>query len=225
MSKARKEKACNEDSDLTPEQKSYLRLFKSQYPNFDLPEEAEQPYKRTPTQEKMAGDMALQHLGIIASRCLFWYKFLSQSVRNYYDIDDMISDVSEFVIRHAHNYDCDKAKQSTFIWHTTDNKCKTILSHFNCQKIASYQTVELSPAISRSYRDFNYESERFRYAVDAVEHVIEFSSDALLDVIEAFFDDSISERCFSKQLLQEFKKLADKHSASLEDFILVRKYI
>ena len=137
-----------------------------------------------PNSCKTDADIAVRNLGIISQRALWWYRYLPQSVRNFYDAEDMIAEVVLHVVSNASKY-LPKCKESTWVWWVAERRCLSILSHYNRKKINVF-TVELDDKTLPSTASI----ERRRMALDAVERVLEYSSDRVLNLIEQLLDGS-----------------------------------
>lgn len=178
-------------------------------------------------------ELAVRHLGIIAQRCLFWYKSLPNHVKISYDVEDMIGDVVLHVIKRAHFHDVARGKESTFVWHTADNCCMSILQHHSTKQYSVCQTLELTNDVMRTVHGFpNPDTDQdFCISLNAVERVIEKASDALLNLIDQIFAGTVDPQRFRTSnthvddTLEEFKKVAASQSATLDDFIRVYKYV
>lgn len=181
--------------------------------------------------------MAIRHLGIITQRVVNWHKCLPQSARNHYDIDDMISDVVMHVLAQSPKHDASRGRESTFVWWTADNKCKCILKFWQKQmragapvemedeygavyKRGSCETVGLTDVVARTLSCADEGPEYIR-ALDAVERVIEYSSDAALDVVEAILAGTLGRRNVPDGLVAEVRATAARHGASMDDFLRV----
>lgn len=194
--------------------------------------------------------IAARHLGIIAQRSLYWYRILPPYVKNSYDVEDMISDVVLHVISRAHHHNSDRGKESTFVWHTADNKCKSIIMHWRTKQYSACGTVELTPDIIRKLvgweadqdRKIDYdrinpildessEHDLFCNSLNVVERVIERASDQLLNLIESIFTGTVdpqiirASKTHTNDIFEELKTVAKSQSATLEDFLRVYRYV
>ena len=179
--------------------------------------------------------LAIRHTGIITQRALHWHRCLPQSVRNHYDVEDMVSDVIMHVLAQSPKHDASRGRESTFVWWTADNKCKCILKFWQKQMRAgapvevvedgvaytrgSCSTVELSDLVARRLPCVD-ESPDYLRALDAVERVIEYASDAALDVLEDLLSGGLR-RAVPDDLVRELRTLAAHHNASMDDFLRV----
>lgn len=177
-------------------------------------------------------DLAQRHLGIIAQRAIFWHRTLPDSVKIYYDVEDMIGEVVLHVIKRSHLHNIARGKESTFVWHTADNRCMSILMHYKTKQFTACGTVELTPELMKSTSIPNTQSDiEFSNSLNAVERVIEFASDRLLTLIEQIFTGTVelqnfrSSSTYTNDTFEEFKKIAASQSATLEDFLRVYKYV
>ncbi len=158
-------------------------------------------------------------------------------MRSYYDADDMISDVVMHVLAQSPKHDATRGKESTFVWWTADNKCKCILKFYQKQIRAgapvqvedeygnvftrgSCVTVELSPTMTRTLTCED-EGPEFVRALNAIERVIEFSSDAVCDLLEKLLTGTLTRREISTDLIGELRTTATQHGATLDDFMRV----
>lgn len=182
---------------------------------------------------KQKSHLAQKHLGIIAQRSIYWHRNLPSHVKNSYDVEDMISDVVIHVIKRAHRHNITRGKESTFVWHTADNYCMSILTHYKTKQYTACGTVELTPELMRSKAISHLASDedRFCHALNAVERVIEFASDQLLNLIEQIFTGTIDLQNFrsssthTNDLFEELKKIAKSQSATIDDFLYVYRYV
>ncbi len=181
--------------------------------------------------------MAIRHLGIITTRVVKWHKFLPPSVRSHYDVDDMISDVVMHVLAQSPKHNAVRGKESTFVWWTADNKCKCILKFYQKQIRAgapvqvedeygnvfmrgSCMTVELSDVMSRTLPCVDQGPEFVR-ALNAVERVIEYSSDAVCDLLEKLLTGTLTRREIDTDLISELRIVVTQHGATMDDFLRV----
>lgn len=165
--------------------------------------------------------MAVRHLGIITNRCIFWHQFLPPEIRSHYDVEDMISEVTVTVVKRSHNYNASKGRESTLVWHITDNKCRSILGYYNYKKRSACKTVALIPKIADSLQ--GREMTQYCHSIDAVERVIRYSSDRVLEVIDKLLNGCLDRSPVSPELIREFRQAADKCAATLDDFVTVMK--
>lgn len=189
----------------------------------------------TKTSSKKSSDIATKNLGLVYQRCLYWYKRLPPEVKVYYDLEDMVNDVVLHVFRMRHKYDDSRGKDSTWVWHTADNKCKSILSHHRTRQYSACDTVKIEDNVpntdtSLSTRLTAPDTMEQREALNAVEKVIEASSDAARDLLEQIFSCApeeglslkISLDCIqTSEVAHELRWLAARCSATLQDFITV----
>lgn len=180
--------------------------------------------------------MAVRHLGIITQRVVKWHKFLPQSTRNHYDIEDMVSDVVMHVLAHSPKHTVARGRESTFVWWVADNKCKSILKLWQKQMRAgapvrveedgvvymrgSCMTVELSDVMARKLICID-DGPEFVRALNAVELVIEYSSDAVLELLECLLSGTLNKRDVPVELIHELRATTTKHGATLDDFMHV----
>jgi hypothetical protein len=193
--------------------------------------------------------LVTRHLGIIASRVLYWYRALPLHVKNAYDVEDMIGDVVLHVVKRSHHHNITRGKESTFVWHTADNKCKSIIQHWRTKQYSACETVELTPDLFRKvtgyesnqdqeveYSEYvapipNPDSEQFCHSLNAVERVIERSSDQLLNLIDSIFAGTVDpqsikpSKTHTNDIFEELKAVAGSQSATLDDFLRVYKYV
>jgi hypothetical protein len=143
----------------------------------------------------------------------------------------MVSEVALHVIRVSRKFDPAVAKESTFVYHVADNKCKVILHRYQTQSRAACDTVTLTDLLSRHLSaDDNL---RVREAADAVERVIEESPDAVRELLEMILRgcirksqeaDVLAYLDRDKDLINEMIEAVRRCSATLDDFRLVLKY-
>jgi DNA-directed RNA polymerase specialized sigma24 family protein len=169
-----------------------------------------------------------------------WHRCLPQSVRNHYDVEDMVSDVIMHVLAQSPKHDSTRGKESTFVWWTADNKCKAILRFWQKQmragalveiedeygavyKRGSCETVALTDLVARTLPHVDTSPDYLR-ALDAVERVIEYASDAVLDVLEELLSGRLR-RTVSDDLIAELQTLTARHNASMVDFMRVLQVV
>ena len=173
-------------------------------------------------------------------RCVHWHRCLPQSVRNHYDVEDMVSDVIMHVLAQSPKHDAARGKESTFVWWTADNKCKAILKFWQKQmragvpvevedeygavyKRGSCETIALTDLVSRTLPHVDTSPEYMR-ALDAVERVIEYASDAALDVLEDLLSGGLR-YAVPADLVAELRTLAASHGATMDDFTRVLQVV
>ena len=122
---------------------------------------------------------------------MHWWRYLPPCVKGYYDPEDMIQEAVLHVVRQKAKYR-PTCKESTWVWWVAENKCLSILSHYNSQKLNAC-VVELESKHSPSIGSI----ERRRSSVEAIERVIERSSDQVLDLLEKILDGSLRSCRFS----------------------------
>ena len=173
---------------------------------------------------KETADIAVRNLGIIAGRVFYYYRFLPQNTRNGYDSEDMIADVVTHIVRRSSKYRAEIARESTWVRRVTDRYCIELLQHHSRKMFTAITNVELSDELQIPTPSFERQSSAF----NAVERVIEFGSDGVLDVIEFLLSGRMKNAGKPKELppatLQEFRTVARRCSASIEDFQLVLQY-
>ncbi len=168
--------------------------------------------------ETESGLIANRHLGIIARHCSRYWKILPAETRSYYDIEDMIGDVVLHVIKRAHHYDADKAKESTWVWHVAENRCRSIVGHYQTKQYTACQTVELTTEVDDVT---HYSTRRENEAKNAVERMIEFGSAEVRDFLDRIFNS----RHITVIPAYELQTLAKQHSVSLTDLMIVLKRV
>ena len=176
--------------------------------------------------QKETADIAVRNLGIISQRVFYWYRFLPQNIRSGYDPEDMISDVVTHVVRRCEKYNSKLARESTWVWRVVDRYCLELVQHFNRKMFTDCENVSMEePACSKMATP---SFERQFSAFNAVERVIEFGSDSVLDIIETLLSGRMKSNGKTKdpplEALQEFRTVARRCSASIEDFQLVLQY-
>ena len=161
-----------------------------------------------------------------------YYYHIPQNTRNSYDVDDMIADVVLHVAKQASKYRPGRAKESTWVWRVAEWKCLEILSHFSCKKYAgtlfeldlateSERAKQINARFSQQLSTAS--SERQSEAINALERMIESSSDCVLDLIEKLLEGRVVKP--PKEVVQEFRETARSCSATVEDFRLVLQYV
>ncbi len=180
--------------------------------------------------------MATRHLGIITQRVLHWHKYLPQSARNHYDVEDMVSDVVLHVLAQSPRHDAARGRESTFVWWTADNKCKCILKFWQKHMRAgtpveveedgvvyrrgSCVTVSLTDVVARTLPCAD-EGPETAHALSAVETVIEMSSDAVLDVLELLLSGALGKRAVPEEVVSELRETTVKFGVTMDDFVRV----
>jgi len=162
--------------------------------------------------------LAEKNVGLIAQRVLIFWRHLPERARYFYDVEDMISDAVVHVLRKSAQYDPQRARESTWIQRVTDNFCRDRLQHYTTRQYTHCATVDMTPAVENHIqtKDFN----ALRNAREAVERVIEYSSDPVLDFLELLFE-GIVVRKPSRIIQEELKTVARKRGATCDDFITV----
>lgn len=188
------------------------------------------PKASSRSEESRHKEIAQIHLGIIVSRVAAYWKYLPQTVRNFYDLEDMVSDCVLHVIRVSHRYDPNKAKSSTWVWHVANHYCEDLRDHFQTQQYVSFEySVQLDQPVlgddSEQNRELPAPTDTRRVSFDAVEKVIEYGSDELLELLNDIFYRGINIRKIPEYLANEFRRLADQHSADYDDFIAVYRAV
>jgi len=131
----------------------------------------------------------------------------------------MISEVVLHVYRNRGCYNPQRAKESTWVWHVADNKCKVILSHYRKMKYEACSTIEITNEMSVYLTSPKTTLER-REAIDTIERVIELGSEAARDLLEKIFTGR-APRYPDPDAVDDLKKTARRCSAKLRDFELV----
>lgn len=72
-----------------------------------------------------------QHVGLIATVVLHYWKHLPMHVQTWYSVDDMIGDCLLQVLRVHGEYQSKRGKTSTFIYAVSRNRCREIVASFN----------------------------------------------------------------------------------------------
>ena len=181
-----------------------------------------------------------RQMGRIIKYCVFYYKFLPSSVKNYYDLDDMINEVVLHVYTQSYKFKRELAQESTFVCHTVINKCKTLLEKYSRNKRFGDTTEITEIVINGNHTKFsNRENEYIKHSFDAVERVIEYGSDGVLELLSSILNSSIFlvridrgipvMRCGRYRvpvtLVSELRHLAETHAATLDDFVRVMRYM
>lgn len=168
--------------------------------------------------------IAENHLGIIVGRVSYWWKYLPQRTRAFYDRDDMISEVVAHVYARRGKYSSSRAGESTFVFRVSENKCRSILSHYASQQYTARGTIDLTPEVARHVSRPADEAER-EEALNALERVIEYGSDAALDLLEAFLTESVGQtERITEKAVQDLKHAVRACSASRRDFELALRW-
>lgn len=178
-----------------------------------------------PTQnaaEQKRRTLAEKHLGIIAERCKRHWASLPPRVRASYDMEDMLGDAVAHVLTVQHKHDPKRAKESTFVFHVADNKCKSILAKYSSKKVTP--PGELLDLEDLSAIEDPDAEARLQEAKNAVERVIERGSDRVCDVVEFLVYGRGGERV-NAEGAAELKSTARSCGALFEDFYLVHKYL
>lgn len=144
---------------------------------------------------------------------------LPVSVRSYYDPEDMIADVAFHVFKKSGLFNPEKARESTWVQHVTDNKCKSILAHHTAQRYSACETVELTSEVWSGVRAPS--TLALREAKSAVERVIQFGSDEVREFLDLLFNGGLI-TCVPVYALRE---AARKSGATRQDFELVFRLV
>lgn len=174
---------------------------------------------KTKTDSKKDSNINLDvtsHLGICAKVCKKYYFILPADVRSYYDLDDMISDVVLHVFKKSALYDASKSKESTWVWHVADNKCKSILGHHTTKQYTAMKTVELTPEMSKR---LHVSPRREEEAKNAVERLIQYGSDEVRDFLDKIFNSKC--HAIRSVPVYELTSLATLYAVSLPDLLIV----
>jgi len=154
---------------------------------------------------------------------LNYYRSIPQNVRNGYDLEDMIQEVTLHVVRKTDKYSPAKAKESTWVWAVANRKCLELIANFNAQKYTAGESIELSAEVINRYPTASFE--RQRSAMDAVERVIEIGSDRLQDFIEGLLSGKFRHLVeIPDGISIELAETARRCAASTDDFLLVLQY-
>ncbi len=174
-------------------------------------------------------NMASRHLGIISQRALAHWRRLPAAARSWYDVEDMIGDVVLHVVRVSRKHDPAKARESTWVWHVADNRCRTIVHHYRTKQYAACETVELTPFLEGRVRAESTLCRR--ESIDVVERVLEAGSDAVCDLLEMLFSGKV-EPCAAldaylrkdASVVEELRSLVRDCGATLDDFSAALRY-
>ena len=168
-------------------------------------------------------DIATRNLGLICGRCIYYHRRLPGSVKTFYDVEDMISEIVMHVWRVREKYDSTKARESTWLRHVTDNRCRSILSSYSEKNPITgewevrkkFNTSVLSDEVV-NYLPVPYRGE-LHEAKSAVERVIEFGSDSVIDFLDKVFNGGL----ITEVPAYELRQTAKRCGARLKDFELV----
>ena len=177
-------------------------------------------------------DLAMRHLGVIASRALYHWRRLPPSVRAGYDPEDMIGDVVLKVIRVSARYNAQRAKEVTWVWWVADNECRSILARYACKKRGADKIVQLpeneycNPAVTNEHRRqkacIMASPERERRLIEsrnAVERTIQFAPDAARDLLSRLLTGRVRGRV-DPEAVESLRNAARSQRATLADFML-----
>ena len=171
--------------------------------------------------------IASRHRGIIVTLCQRYYRSIPVYMKLRYELNDMIGDVIYYVTRQSYHYDRARGKESTFVWRATENKCRTILELSKGQKYTNCETVFLSPLVVGRLEVNSFEHSRISF--NAVERVIKFGSDDVLDLIDVLLFGQLRTPHRTVRptaaLIREFREAAQAQNATLDDFLYVYRYV
>jgi DNA-directed RNA polymerase specialized sigma24 family protein len=142
-------------------------------------------------------------------------------VKASYDIEDMIGDVVLRIWRQRLKYNPKRARESTWVTMTARGECLNILYKSQRLKYQACTTVELTADLERTVPGNS--TQRTAIAKDAVERVIEFSSDAVLNFLQQLFSGTVTQ--VPTYVVEELKSTCKRCGASLEDFQLVYRLV
>ena len=162
-------------------------------------------------------DIITKHLGIIAGRCLYYWRMLPPSVRAGYDPEDMISDTVLHVWTRltTAKYQTSRGASSTFVWHVSNNYCQVLLGKYSCKKRGAGVTVpmpETPLTVSGPNRMKILESR------DAVERVLQYSSESALELLDRLFTQSSRRPRATPEAIKDLRACAREQHATLADF-------
>ena len=173
---------------------------------------------KTKKTREAESNLVNRHLGIIAKHCGRFWRLLPAETRAFYDVEDMISDVVIHVLRRSQQYDASIAKESTWVWHIAENRCKSIVGHYQTKQYTACKTVELTTEVKDS---IHYSTRRESEAKSAVERMIQYGSDEVRDFLDRLFN--------SKRItiipVYELQTLAKQYSVTLTDLMIVLRRV
>jgi len=179
-------------------------------------EEARRAYQR---------EIAARHLGIITQRVYRWHWHLPVTAKAFYDPADMINDVAQHITIQSHKFNRNLAKESTWVYWTAEHCCQDILARHQREKRRA-ELIELADAPTNKLAQESFLRER--QAFNAVERVIEHSSDAVQDLIEILLSGKVRRRRDlppqARAAIEELQKRAKQQRATAEDFLTVYRY-
>ncbi len=152
----------------------------------------------------------------------YWWK-LPPHVRAWYGVDDMVSECLLRLIWAFPRYRSDRASQSTFIYTAARNQCREICEHYRAQKRTGVMVSVEDQVFLHSPNLTKY-----RESTTAVEAILAEASDLLLDFLSCIYTGNaeVAKTILDRNrftLQTEMQRLAKKHSATLNDFVLVLK--
>lgn len=160
------------------------------------------------------------HLGIIASFSLYYWRLLPPQVQAYFDGDDMISEVVLQVLSKVNKFDPARSRPSTFVWRVTENHCRTILARYRRPQYAP----DPLPLESESPKTYTAPPDRSIRVLEALSNVERVFVDAqYLDDVGDGLDALFRRKpCYwTTDMKKEFRKLVQKHNVHYDDFRLV----
>lgn len=161
------------------------------------------------------GKMIQDHMGIICKLALQYWPCLPTNAKVAFDLEDMIEDIVLQLLKALPKYSPERGKQSTFVWSVARGHCIYLMSHFNCK---SRNTIITSIDVEEA-RNLSTQEQPGYASREAVERVIEHSSDDLRRVLELLFNGNLGG--IDGPLVEEFRSVAKKHNACYNDFLFV----
>jgi hypothetical protein len=137
-------------------------------------------------------------------------------------VEDFIGEVVVHVVKNSPRYNPGIAKDSTWVWHVAENKCKAILSHYQKMKYVNCETVALSSEMESYIASPKANLER-REAMNVVERVIEYASDAALELLESILTGRAPKNP-DPTAVEDLKEAAQRCSARLRDFEIAYRF-
>lgn len=183
--------------------------------------------------------LSQKHLGVIYSRCLYYWRMLPPYFKNFYSVEDLVSDVVLHVFCKRAQYDPRKAKEVTWIYHVTDNYCRSVC--IKASRICRFApTVDLTPEGMRQIAA----QERLtrRESRECLEKVMMYCSESALDLLSSILEGNaprhLARKCTLKKgkwvlptlceaeqaAIRNLKEVAELCGATCTDFERVIRY-
>ena len=164
---------------------------------------------------------ATDHFGIIAKLSFRYWKLLPPHVRSFFDVEDMISEVTLQVVIASQKYSPRRGRPSTFVHNVAENHCHTIVGKHKLKKRLATEVIPLELLGPRLVSPS--EALLWRESRMAVEKILADASFNLRNALEAFLSVRQIKRIHRCDI-EELKLLVRKHGVTYQNlhFVLNR---